>query len=178
MNKIEIPLSKAKILLTIGGSILFVVLGHYFITTMADQQTRFNPTHVKGVGIVSVLFFGATGIYGIKKMFDNNVGLTIDDKGIIDNTNASSIGLIKWEDITEIKTEQVMSTKFLLIFTKDPDGILEKVRGIKRKLMAGNMKMYGTPLSITSTTLKYNFNDLEKLLKTRLDEQRERMPNR
>jgi hypothetical protein len=178
MNKIEIPLSKTKLLFGIAGSILFVVLGFYLFTTMAYQQSRFNPTLVKGVGLASNLFFGATGIYGIKKLFDKSVGLTIDDNGIIDNTNASSIGLIKWADITEIRTEQVMSTKFLLIFTNDPNGILEKVSGMKRKLMAGNMKMYGTPLSITSTTLKYNIDDLEKILKDRLNEQRERMPNR
>lgn len=178
MNKIEIPLSKTKLLYGIGGSILFVVLGLYLFTTIADRHTGFNLTLVKVTGIAEIVFFGATGIYGVKKMFDNNVGLTIDDNGIVDNTNASSIGLIKWTDITEIRTEQVMSTKFLLIFIKDPNGILEKVSGMKCKLMAGNMKMYGTPLSITSTTLKYNFNDLEKLLKGRLNEQRERMPNR
>lgn len=28
--------------------------------------------------------------------------------------------------------------------------------------------MYGTPLSITSNTLKYNFNDLEQLIAERL----------
>ena len=178
MNKIEIPLSKTKLFLGIGGSILFIVLGFYLYTTIADQQTRFNPTLVKGVGIAGILFFGATGIYGIKKMFDTKVGLTIDDNGIIDNTNASSIGLIKWADITAIRTEQVMSTKFLLIYTNDPNRILESVKGIKRKLLTGNMKMYGTPLSITSNTLKYNFDDLERLLKDRLNEQRERMPNR
>ncbi len=109
-------------------------------------------------------------------MFDNNVGLTIDENGIIDNTNASSIGLIKWFEITEIKTEQVMSTKFLLIYTKDPKSILDKAKGMKRKLMTGNMKMYGTPLSITSNTWKYNFNDLEKLLKNRINEQRKKTP--
>ena len=178
MNKIEIPLSKSKLIFGIGGSILFVVLGYYLFTTIADEQTRFNTAFVKGVGIAGILFFGATGVYGFKKMFDNSVGLTIDENGIIDNTNATSIGLIKWSDITEIRTEQVMSTKFLLIFTNNPNGILEKVSGMKRKLMAGNMKMYGTPLSITSTTLKYNFDDLENLLKGRLKEQRERMPNR
>ena len=178
MNKIEIQLSKTKLLLGIGGSILFVILGLYLFTTIADQQTRFNPTFVKSAGIAGILFFGATGIYGIRKIFDKNIGLTIDDNGIIDNTNASSIGLIKWADMTEIKTEQVMSTKFLLIYTSDPNGILEKVKGMKRRLMVGNMKMYGTPLSITSNTLKYNFNDLEKLLKDKLNEQRERMPNR
>jgi hypothetical protein len=176
MNKIEIPLSKTKLLLGIGGSILFVVLGLYFITTLADQQTRFNPTMVKGVGISSVLFFCATGIYGIKKIFDKTIGLTIDENGIFDNTNASIIGLIKWADITAIKTEQVASTKFLLIYTTNPDFYLDKVKGFKKKLMEGNNRMYGTPLSITSNALKYNFNDLEKLINDRLDEQQERKP--
>jgi hypothetical protein len=183
MDKIEIPLSKTKLLLGIAGSILFIVLGIWLFTYSNEFQNMplrilRNPTIIKIAGIAGVLFFGATGFYGIKKMFENNVGLLIDDNGIIDNTNASSIGLIKWSDIMEIKTEQVMSTKFLLIYTKDPNGILAKVTGIKRKLMAGNLKMYGTPVSITSNTLKYNFNDLEKLLKDRLNKQSEIMPNR
>jgi hypothetical protein len=172
MNKIEIPLSKTKLLLGIGGSILFVALGLYLITTIAEQQTGLNPTLVKGVGIACILFFGATGIYGIKKLFDKKIGLTIDENGIFDNTNASSVGLIKWTDITAIKREQVASTKFLLIYTTNPDFYLDKAKGFTRKLMAGNNRMYGTPLSITSNTLKYNFNDLEKLINDRLDEQR------
>ncbi|MBK8487822.1 MAG: STM3941 family protein [Chitinophagales bacterium] len=177
MNKIEIPLNKTKLFLGIGGSILFVILGIYLFTSIEPNQTKFNTTLVKIAGIAGILFFSTTGIYGVKKLFDNNDGLTIDDNGIIDNTNALSIGRIKWADITEIRTEQVMSTKFLLIFIKNPNEILKKAGGMKSKLMAGNMKMYGTPLSITSTTLKYNFNDLEKLLKDRLNEQRESMPN-
>lgn len=176
MNKIEIPLSKTKLLLGIGGSVLFVVLGLYFVTTMADQQTRYNQTMVKGIGIASILFFGATGIYGIKKMFDKTIGLTIDENGIFDNTNASSVGLIKWEDIAAIKTRKVASTKFLLIYTTNPDFYLDKVKGFKRKLMEGNSRLYGTPLSITSTTLEYNFTDLEKLINGRLDEQRKGKP--
>jgi hypothetical protein len=171
--KIEIPLSKTKLLFGIGGSILFVILGIYFLTTVADQLTGFNPTMLKSVGVACMLFFGGTGIYGIMKMFDKTIGLTIDENGIIDNTNASSIGLIKWTDITAIKTEQVASTKFLLIYTANPDFYLDKVKGFKRKLMEGNNRMYGTPLSITSNSLKYNFNDLEKIINDRLNKQRE-----
>ena len=177
MNKIEIPLSKTKLLFGVSGSILFVVLGYYLLTTIADQQTRTNPTIVKAIGIAGISFFGATGVYGIKQIFDKSVGLTIDENGIIDNTNAASIGLIKWSEIIEIRIEQVVSTKFLLVFTNDPNEILERVSGMKRKIMAGNMSMYKTPLSITSTTLKYNFDDLEKLLKVRLNEHREKMLN-
>ena len=177
MNKIEIPNGKTKLLFGIAGSILFVVIGFYLFTTTAELQIRFNIILEKGAGLAGILFFGATGIYGIKKLFDKSIGLIIDEYGIIDNSNVSSIGLIKWSDIIEIRTEQVMSTKFLLIFTKEPKRILEKVSGMERKLMASNMKMYGTPLSITSTTLKYNFDDLEKLLKDRLNEKHRMMPN-
>lgn len=182
MNKIEIPLSRTKLLTGLGGSMLFVFLGIWLFTHESDLQNSSwmllgNPLVIKGVGVASILFFGATSIYGIKKRLDTNIGLIIDDEGIIDNTNAASIGRIKWSDITEISTRQLMSTKFLLIFTKDPNGILEKASGMKRKLLASSMTMYGTPISITSTTLKYNFSDLEKLLKDKLQEHRDRVAN-
>ena len=109
---------------------------------------------VTGVGITSALFFNATGIFGIRKMFGKTNGLTIDENGIFDNTSASSVGLIKWADITAIKTEQVASTKFQLIYTSNPDFYFDKVKGFKRELMEGNNRMYGTPLSITSNTLE------------------------
>ncbi len=117
-------------------------------------------------------------MYGIKKLFDKRIGLIVDRDGITDNTNAASVGLINWTDITGIKTEQIMSTKFLLIYTSNPDKYLERVKGLKRKLMQGNMKMYGTPLSIPSNTLKYNFDKLEKLIIEYQQEQIERMQNR
>ncbi len=169
MNTIEIPLSKSKILLVIAGSMLFVAGGVYLYTTLSNQQTDFNPILIKGIGLSGILFFGATGLYGIKKLFDKTVGFTINDEGIIDNSNATSIGLIRWSDITKIETKQIMSTRFLLIFVKEPELYLDKVSGMKRKLMQSNMSMYGTPLSIVSTTLKYDFDQLEALVKERFD---------
>jgi len=176
MNKVEIPLSKTKLLLGISGSILFVAAG-VFLFVIANNQTRFSPTLVKVAGMAGIIFFGATGVYGIIKMFDDNIGLTIDENGITDNTNASSVGLIKWSDITEIKSAEVVSTQFLLIYTANPEYYLDKVKGFKRKLMEGNNKMYGTPLSITSNTLKYACKDLEKLICDRFQQQRKQMPN-
>jgi hypothetical protein len=173
MNKIEIPISKTKITFILIGALIFVVLGILFIV-FPDSITSpvfSNAQIVRIVGIVSVLFFGAAGVLGLRKLFDRTVGLTIDDIGITDNSNAASAGLIEWADITTIKTEQVMSTRFLLIFVNNPYKYLDRVTGFKQKLMKANMKMYGTPLSITSNTLKYNFNDLERLLKERFAEQ-------
>ena len=63
-----------------------------------------------------------------------------------------------------------MSTKFLLINVTDPEKYIGKAKsGMKAKLMRSNMKMYGTPLSITSNTLKYDFGELEQLIQTEFD---------
>jgi len=171
-DKIEIPLSKNKLFLIIGGSLLFVVLGIWLVANAAGFQEHSmgllrNPFVVKGVGISGIVFFGFTTIYGIRKVFDKKVGLLIDSKGITDNSNASSIGLIEWNDISEIKTQQVMSTKFLLINVVNPEKYIGKATsGMKARLMRANMKMYGTPLSITSNTLKFDFEKLEELIQS------------
>jgi len=168
MNKIEIPLGKTKLLLGIGGSLLFIVAGYFLFTTLAYKQTILNPSFVKAAGVAGILFFGATGIYGIRKLFDKSIGLIIDENGIFDNTNASSIGLIKWSDITGIEVKQVQSTRFLLVYAINPEDYMNKAKGIKRKLMVANNKFYGTPLSITSNTLKCSFDELENLIRQNL----------
>lgn len=175
-SKVEISLSKTKLLFGIAGSMLFVALGFYLFSMLENRQTVYNnPVLIKGVAVATILFFGATGIYGIIKLLGKNIGLIIDDDGIMDNTNAASMGLVKWADINEFRTEQVMSTKFLLVFMKDPNSFIEKAGGTKQRLVKRNMKMYGTPVVITSTTLKYKFSDLEILLENRLIEQRKSM---
>lgn len=178
MNKIEIPISKTKTSLLLVGALIFVILGVLFIMTPEKFVTIIfrNPQIIRIAGIASVLFFGGAGIYGLRKLFDKSVGLIIDEIGITDNSNASSVGLIEWSNIIEIKTEQVMSTRFLLIFVSNPDKYLDRENGFKQKLMRGNMKKYGTPLSITSNTLSYTYDDLERLIKNKLAESK--MPNR
>ncbi|WP_226065495.1 STM3941 family protein [Kaistella polysaccharea] len=180
MNKIEIPLSKTKLFLGTFASILFVVCGILFSTKPEMFISLFfrSLEIIRIAGIAAIIFFSATGIYGIKKLLERKIGLTVDDDGILDNSNASSVGLIKWNDIIEIKTEKVASTKFLLIYISNPDYYVERVNGFKKKLLQGNNKIYGTPLSITSNTLKCNFNDLENLLTKKLIENQENMPNR
>ena len=174
-KSIEIPLSKNKLFLGIGGSILFVILGIWLFTHANEFQNLSmrllrNPMVIKGAGVLGVLFFGGTAVYGFKKLFDKKVGLIIDSNGITDNSNASSVGLIEWNDISEIRTQQVMSTKFLLIDVLNPEKYIEKAKsGMKARLMRTNMKMYGTPLSITSNTLKYDFGELERLVQTEFE---------
>lgn len=174
-NRIEISLSKKKIIFLLIASIGFVVFGIWFVydpqNFVSDYIIRYrmfnNPEMIRIIGIMATVFFGTGVFYGIKKLLDKKVGLIIDSNGITDNSNASSIGLIEWNDISDIRTEQVMSTKFLLIDIVNPEKYIGKAKnGIQARLMKANMNMYETPLSITSNTLNYDFEELEKLIQT------------
>jgi len=139
----------------------------YYFNAAIGKFIYLTPEMIQIIGVIDILFFGAAGFYGIKKMFDKKVGLIIDSNGITDNSNESSIGLIEWNDITEIRTKQVVSTKFLLIDIVNPEKYIGKAKNrIQARLMKANMNIYETPLSITSNTLKYDFGELEKLIQT------------
>lgn len=169
MNKIEIPLSKTKIVLLIVGSLLFVVAGFWIFFYAADQQTRYAPLLAKIAGAAAIVFFATTGIIGLTKLFDGKAGLVIDEKGITDNSSGVSAGLIEWRDITGIRTEQIMANKFLLIDTAQPNKYIERANRVKGRIMQSNLKLYGTPLAIASTALKFNFKELEALIRTEFE---------
>src|ERR1043165_3423624 len=148
-ERIEIKLSKRKGILTFLGSVAFVLVSLWLIS-FADNQDRYTPTFVKGVGYVGVIFFGLCGLYIFYKLFDAKPGLVIDDNGILDNSSAASGHIIKWDRIVGLRIGQVKSTKIILIDLVDPDEFMNEIKGIKKTLMWGTYKMYGTPVSIAS----------------------------
>ncbi|MEN2415568.1 STM3941 family protein [Flavobacterium mesophilum] len=166
MSEIRIDLNKRKIFLALIGSIIFIFLGIQFILNPEHfvSHSYRNPGFIKIAGFASIIFSGICLIFLLFKIFDKKPGLIINDNGITDNSHYGSVGLIDWSKIKGIRTRQVMSTKFLLIDVSNPQAFIENSSRFKASLMKANLKMYGTPLSITSNSLNYNFDDLEKLI--------------
>lgn len=170
-SKIEIQLNKLKIGLLFIGALIFVILGIQFAINPEEwlSSRSKSPEFVRIMGLISVAFFGVCGIFIGRKLFDKKIGLTIDERGITDNTNATSIGLIEWEDITGIDKVEIASSKILIIKTDKPDKYIERAKnGISKRAMKANNKMYGSPISIISSSLKMKFNELENLIKSEL----------
>lgn len=91
------------------------------------------------------------------------MALIIDLNGITDNSSNLSVGLIKWTDITDIRSDNDNSTKFLYIFVKNLEKYIQKKK-FTRRLMRMNLNMTGTPLYISSITLKCSFKELERIV--------------
>ena len=166
-GRIEIPLSKSKLIKNLLGSIVFVVAGLWLLIFQPSvSNSVFNSPLVKyGGGILAVLF-GALGIiYFSKKLTDKKPGLIIDEKGVVDNASAVAAGFIPWSDIDHIETAKVMKQEFLMLIVKNPGDYLSKQKNmLKRKSMEMNLKHYGSPITISTHGLKYDMDQLKIIM--------------
>lgn len=166
-DKIEIPLSKAKIFLHLFGSIVFVAL---FIFIIVELQPSF---FIEAVGYCGIVVFGFGCAVLIRKLFVHHPGLIIDQNGITENTTYMSVGRIEWKDIVGLDTYQVESTKMIIVYIKNPAEYIERAKnGLAAKAMRMSQSMTGSPLSINSGALKINHDDLERLLWEELEKRR------
>jgi len=181
MEDIIIRLSKTKLVVMLIFSLAFIVGGIYMII---DSNKSINNQHSGEfliiIGVLSVLFFGLGSFFIAERLFTKKAGLKINDKGIFDYSNATSIGLIDWDDITGIETIQVKipvyeyfftvsSPKMLIINTSNPEKYIERSTNIiSKEAMKTNNRMYGTPLTITSHTLKIKSSELETIISEKL----------
>ena len=124
--------------------------------------------------VLSIFISVIVGYVFMKRLFGPSP-LTIDDDGIIDNTNFfyfSSVVRIRWKDITKVETkvdkQRDISTEHMLIYVSNPDFYISRSDGFKRRSMEARFKVYGTPMSIRIDNLKYNSDDLVALINSRL----------
>lgn len=164
MEEKIIELSKNKIITSIIGSTIFVLLGVWFLSMDAqtiESQEEFNsPIFVYGFGIISIVFFGLCDLIWIKKFLDKSPGLVISSKGILDNSSGVSAGVVPWEDISGIEEYQVKKQKFISIQVNNPEKYVNNGNPLQRMIHRANIKMCGTPVNISTNSLKISHKDL------------------
>ncbi len=169
-NKIE--MSTGKLLLSLLGTVLFILIGFWLIInseSVALSRNTYQLVPTVG-GILGIIFFGICLVNIIRLLFQKNAGLTIDKNGITDNSHSTSVGFIDWNDITGTKRVKIAKTKILLLFTDKPEKYINRAETNRfRRVLEANHKKYGTPISIMSGTLRIKFGDLEKLILERLE---------
>lgn len=154
-------------ILTFIGSMMFVVIGLYFLTDpfKINNSIYGNSTLIFIVGLIGVVFFGLMAVIIFRKLSDQKAGLIINEQGIIDNSSDVSVGLILWADIEEIKVSRIMNQKMLILIVRNPQEYLDKVANrFKKKTMGINYKACGSPINISTNSLQADFNDLHRLL--------------
>ena len=162
-DELVIELSKTKVVLMVIGSLAFVAIGVFFLLnaeSVAKDLPIDDPWFARGVGIASLLFFGLAGIFGLRKLSDRNPGLVLNSSGIIDNSSGVAAGFIPWSEIKGAEIFEVHRQKILIIKVKNPQAYIDRGSALRRAANKMNAKMSGSPIAITSNTLKINFAEL------------------
>jgi len=171
-NTTEIALYKNKLIKLLIFSTLYLIGGLWMVSK--DPQTSnsfFNNPIVKAIAAYGSTIMGGIGIYFFsRKLFDNQPGFILSDKGITDNSSIFKFGLIPWSDILEVYEQSVQASitskqYFLTIRLADPEKYISKeTNGFKRYLLKINFKSYGSPVHISTNGLKAKHQDLLKLV--------------
>lgn len=156
---VVIPLSKSKLALILLGA-LACVAGSIGIWSIADTQARYNPLFMKAIAVAGVLFSGGGAVYCCFKVFDTRPGLIIDSQGIVDNSSAVAAGRIFWHEIIGLKVSEIAGQRFISIEVVDPKRFIDGGSFFSRMVNAANTKMTGSPINISSISLRVEFDKL------------------
>ncbi len=163
-DELVLELSKKKIALLVILACAFVALGSWLLTlddAFIQSQRRFNSAAlVHAIGLVGVLFFGACGLFGLKKIFDAKPGLVFSRSGFLDNASGVSAGFVPWSEVIGFEILEIHRQKMLVVRVKDPERYVERGSSFKRALNRMNHRMCGSPIVISANTLKTSFSDL------------------
>lgn len=162
-DELVIELSKSKAILMILGSLGFVAAGYWFFTmdaaTMREGPID-DPLFIHGLGIVTMVLCSLTTIIGIRKLFDKRPGLVLNSAGIIDNSSGLAAGFISWSEITGAEIYEVRRQKMLIIKVRNPEEFIQRGNVLRQAMVKMGSKLSGSPIAITSNSLKINFQEL------------------
>ncbi|OUL59974.1 STM3941 family protein [Flavobacterium sp. AJR] len=172
-DKIEIAMSKGKLIKLLFFSILFLVASLWILLYQPEVSNPiFNNLIIKNTASVLGSLMGLGGIYFFtKKILDKKPGVIIDNMGIVDNSSGVSIGRIPWSDVMAVAERAVITQKFVTIYLKNPEDYINKeTNSIKRKMLKMNFKESGSPVSISANGLKIPFIELKYNITQKFEE--------
>lgn len=159
-----IPLSRGKQAFVGLACLGFVAVSAWLLTLDADwivQNQRFgSPLLVRGIGVLGILFFGALAIFNLRKVLDRRPGIVLNEDGLLDNSTGVSVGFVPWSEITGVDTYKTFNQRTLVVRVSDPRKYLGGGNAIIRYLRRSNLKLCGSPVTITPTALKIRYDDL------------------
>ncbi|CAM2793038.1 membrane protein [Streptococcus acidominimus] len=137
IEPIIIPSRKLGNIIYALGSLIFVILGLILLLT-ADILPIL-------VGLFAIAFFGWGFIIFVKRIFNNQPLLMVDQHGITDHSSALALGFVPWQDIENIQLRHMLNQTFISVSVKDQEVYLAKMSAIQHNASKTNLKM-GYPL--------------------------------
>jgi hypothetical protein len=164
---IEILSSRTKLAGLIVIALLFLSGGLWFaLKPELAVSTLFSSVAIiRMVGIIAAVCAGLACAFILKQLENKRPLVIVSANGITDHSSLTSVGLIPWEDIVDIRESIVMNQKFVTIDVKNPEHYIGlQSSAFKRKIMQLNFNQYNSLISISANALQCKHFQLRHLL--------------
>ena len=115
-------------------------------------------------GWFGFVFFGLAFLKILWDLLHPATKVIINDDGIEDRR--WRVGVVPWEEITEIDLRRIGSAKFLCIEVRDPDKYVGRMSGIHRFFVWANGLLGCPPITIAFTGLSPSIEEAWKYIET------------
>lgn len=169
-TKTEISFSKKKIILILSGSLIFVLLGLWFVIDPPKDHLSDSTIRLNIIGYISFIFFGVVAVFCIKKIFDNHPALIFNDLGFDDRSSLFSAGFILWKDVRSISVIEIRKQRMIMLELNNPEQYIQSQNNFfKKQILKMNFKLYGAHLGLSSKGLDITFDELYEQLNKRVN---------
>jgi hypothetical protein len=169
MSELTIERNKERIVSIILFLIIFNVLSAFMIYNPDFFVSGFMRISffIFIIGIISFTFTLAMIVSHIALLLSKEKGIILTDSGIVDNSNYESLGFIKWEDISHIKTIKQYSGNYLEVTIKNKKKYMtndKKMNLLKRFLIFMNNWHPNETIILSDKKLDCTFQELETMV--------------
>ncbi len=156
-----IPKSNRKIIFLIFLAFFLCLVGCW-VFWVAEYQYRFTPFLARTVGLSAMAIFGFSMIIMAGRLISKKPGIEITRDEIIDYSYKKL--RIRWADIIELKTDETFGSEFILVMIRNPETYINRPDLIQKISMEWNWRTYGTPITLSSGSLKCTSKELYDLI--------------
>lgn len=149
--RLAIPVSRGRLAGLTLGAVLFVLAGTWMLNRAATDADTSAAVGV--VGIIGIAFFGFAAVFALRRMFQRPPAVTVDATGIHDHAAAIPAGTIPWSNVAAAHATSFGLQSVLAVAVHDPQQVVASTSGLRRRLLATNAGMMGTPVNIPGVLL-------------------------
>lgn len=159
MNDIVIYPSKGKMVLLAFVLLAAAVMSGSMVVFRQEMEV---PVWVAGVGVIGVLIFLGAFFWSLYRLFSHAPSVIVNRDGITDNAAATSVGLIRWEEISQITVFRMNYTNNVGIILVDHESFFNRLPSAKASLLKAAWRLTQVPISIPQSTLSVSAEDLAR----------------
>jgi hypothetical protein len=156
--QVVIGRSRVKAVLAVLGCVLFVIASLAILTVGSALSFV--------IGVLGLITFGCFGLAWVVLGLRRGPGLIIDDEGFDDASSATAVGRVPWSDVAFVGEWSTFSSRVVVVEVRHPETYLSRVSWFGRLAARLNVRLVGSPVTLSSVSLRTSHDALLELLRT------------